>query len=316
MTAYEHTHTPLVSVCMTTYNHEAYLAQAIEGVLAQQTPFEVELVIGEDCSTDNTRALCESYAARYPERIRLIVSERNVGWRANYRRTFEACRGKYVAYCDGDDWWCDPQKLAQQVELLESDPTCGMCYTGVNEYEQASGQLKPDPDRHYTDFENMLLGISVPNCTAVARRELVAAYYAEIRPEEHPEWLTDDWPMWLWFAWHSKIRFLDRITAVHRRLAGSVSHGGSCRGRLARRDSFLGISLWFDARYTASRHRVRILRRRHRVSMWLLSWSDSTVGEYLTRWWHDVRECPQLLLCPDGVLFLVKKLLFRRNRKL
>ena len=109
---------PLVSVCMTTYNHEAYLAQAIESVLAQQTSFGVELVVGEDCSTDRTAAICREYAAKYPDRIRLVTSPENVGWRANYRRTFEACRGKYVAYCDGDDWWSDPRKLQMQADLL------------------------------------------------------------------------------------------------------------------------------------------------------------------------------------------------------
>lgn len=307
---------PLVSVCMTTYNHAPYLARAIEGVLSQCTTFGVELIVGEDCSTDGTRVICEAYAARHPGRIRVVTSAENVGWRANYRRTFEACRGKYVAYCDGDDWWSDPGKLQMQVELMKSDPGCGMCYTSVNEYLQASGELRPDPDRHYTDFENMLLGISVPNCTTLARRDLIADYYAEIRPEEHPEWLTDDWPMWLWFACNSRIRFIDRVTAVHRRLSGSVSHGGSCQARLARRDSFLGISLWFDARYTGGRNRWRILRRRHRVALWLLSWDDSPLGAYLSRWWHDVCECPRLLLCPDGAIFLVKKLLFRRNKRL
>lgn len=222
--------TPLVSVCMTTYNHAPYLRQAVESVLSQQTSFDFELVLGEDCSTDLTAEICREYAAKYPGRVRLVTGARNVGWRANYRRTFDACRGKYVAYCDGDDWWTDPCKLQMQADLMESDPGCGMCYTGADEYWQAEGTLKPDPDRHYTDFEQMLLGISVPNCTALARRELIAAYYAEIRPEEHPEWLTDDWPMWLWFACRSRIRFIDRVTAVHRRMVGSVSHGDSYRG--------------------------------------------------------------------------------------
>ena len=214
---------PLVSVCMTTYNHEAYLAQAIESVLAQQTSFGVELVLGDDCSTDSTAAICREYAAKYPGRVRFVTGQRNVGWRANYRRTFEACRGKYVAYCDGDDWWTDPCKLQMQADLMESDPGCGMCYTGADEYWQAEGTLKSDPDRHYTDFEQMLLGISVPNCTALARRELIAAYYAEIRPEEHPEWLTDDAPMWIWFAARSRIRASEEVTAVHRMLPESVS---------------------------------------------------------------------------------------------
>ena len=86
--------TPLVSVCMTTYNHEPYIAEAIESVLAQQTSFGVELVGGEDCSTDRTAAICREYAAKYPDRIRLVTSPENVGWRANYLSTFEACSGK------------------------------------------------------------------------------------------------------------------------------------------------------------------------------------------------------------------------------
>ena len=306
---------PLVSVCMTTYNHEAYLARAIEGVLAQQTSFGVELVLGEDCSTDGTRALCEAYAAKYPGRIRLVTSAQNVGWRANYRRTFEACRGKYVAYCDGDDWWTEPRKLQMQVDLMEADSACGMCYTGADQYWQADGVLKPDPDRHYTDFEQMLLGISVPNCTALARCELIAAYYAEIRPEEHPEWLTDDWPMWLWFAYRSQVRFIDRVTAVHRRIVGSVSHGDSYRARIASRDSAMETSLWFDARYTASRNRFRILLRRHVVGLWLLSWKGGSVGEYLARWRADLRRTPRLVFYPHGAIFLVKKLFFRRKKQ-
>ena len=306
---------PLISVCMTTYNHAPYLRQAIESVLSQQTSFDFELVLGEDCSTDLTAEICREYAAKYPGRVRLVTGARNVGWRANYRRTFDACRGKYVAYCDGDDWWTDPCKLQMQADLMESDPGCGMCYTGADEYWQAEGTLKSDPDRHYTDFEQMLLGISVPNCTTLARRELIAAYYAEICPEEHPEWLTDDWPMWLWFACRSRIRFIDRVTAVHRRMVGSVSHGDSYRGRLASRDSAMETSLWFDERFTASRNRFRILRRRHVVGLWLLSWKGAGVGEYLARWWADLRRTPRLVFCPEGAIFLVKKILFRRKKQ-
>ena len=105
---------------MTTYNHAPYLRQAVESVLSQQTSFDFELVLGEDCSTDGTAELCREYAAKYPGRVRLVTGARNVGWRANYRRTFEACRGKYVAYCDGDDWWCDLRKLQMQADLMES----------------------------------------------------------------------------------------------------------------------------------------------------------------------------------------------------
>ncbi|MBQ5690303.1 MAG: glycosyltransferase, partial [Alistipes sp.] len=97
---------PLVSVVVTTYNHEPYLTRALDAILQQECDFGVEIVLGEDCSSDGTLAICREYAERYPEQITLITSTENVGWRANYRRCVEAARGKYVAFCDGDDYWC------------------------------------------------------------------------------------------------------------------------------------------------------------------------------------------------------------------
>lgn len=304
---------PLVSVCMTTYNHEPYIRQAVESVLAQRTSFPFELVVGEDCSTDATAALCREYAGRYPDRVRLIGGDRNVGWRANYRRTFEACRGKYVAYCDGDDWWDDPCKLQLQVDLMESDPACGMCFTAAADFFQATGERRPYPPERYTDFDRLLLRTTIANCTTLARRDLVARYYAEVRPGEHPAWRTDDWPMWLWFAACSRLRFIDRPTAVHRRLPCSVSHTTSYRERIAFRDSLLDISLWFDRHYGGGRNRFCILRERSAVALWILSYEGS-VGEYLARWRQDVGRTPRLLLCPEGAGLLVKKILFRRSK--
>ncbi len=304
---------PLVSVCMTTYNHEVYLREAIESILAQQTTFEVELVLGEDCSTDATRAICEEYVTNYPGRVRLIAATKNVGWRANYRRTFDACRGRYVAYCDGDDWWCDPQKLQQQVDLLESDPDCGMCYTRALNFYQTSGQTEPDHPAYYTDFDHLLYSLTITNCATVARRELIARYYDEVRPETHPEWKTDDAPMWLWFSVCSRICHLPAITAIHRRLSNSVSHSSDYLGRIAFCDSLMEISLWFDAHYGDRRNRLRILRRRSSVALWVLS-HNGPVGEYLRRWWRDLCGCPRLLLCPEGAGLLVKKIAFRHNK--
>ena len=278
--------TPLVSVCMTTYNHEAYLRQAVESILAQETSFDVELVLGDDCSADSTAAICREYAAKYPGRVRFVTGERNVGWRANYRRTFEACRGKYVAYCDGDDWWSDPRKLQMQADLLESDPSCGMCYTRASNYYQNTGLTEPDHEEHFTDFDRLLCRLTIANCATLARRDLIARYYAEVRPDEHPEWLTDDAPMWLWFAVCSRVRYLPAITAVHRRLPQSVSHSTEYPRRIAFCDSLMDISLWFDARYGARRNRFRILRRRSSVALWVLSWNGS-VGEYVIAWFSE-----------------------------
>ena len=118
---------PLVSVWMVTYNHGPYLAQAIEGVIAQKTTFPIELIIGEDCSTDNTREIALDYQHRYPHLIRIIYADENVGAEANGKRVRIACRGEFVAFCDGDDYWIDPNKLQEQVEALSRFKDIDIC---------------------------------------------------------------------------------------------------------------------------------------------------------------------------------------------
>ena len=304
---------PLVSVCMTAYNHEAYLAEAIEGVLMQRTAFGVELVLGEDCSTDRTAAICREYAARYPGRIRLVAGPENVGWRANYRRTVAACRGKYVAFCDGDDRWCDPLKLQMQAELLEADPSCGMCYTRTEKADGRRGVREYLPQGEpSTDFRSLLRSYTIGNCSAMGRRDLLERFYAEVRPELRSEWLTGDVPMWLWVAAHARIAFIDRVAAVHRVLERSVSHDPGYARRIAFCDSVAEIGLWFDDRYGARRDRQRLLRRKSEVALWVLS-RNGTAAAYLARWWKDVRSCPSLLFDAAGYGLFVKKLLLRRK---
>lgn len=305
--------TPLVSVCMTAFNHEPYLAEAIEGVLMQRTTFGVELVLGEDCSTDRTPELCRAYAERFPDRIRLVTGPENVGWRANYRRTVAACKGRYVAFCDGDDRWTDPMKLQLQTQLLEDDPDCGMCYTCTEKYAADCERREYLPSgAASTDFRSLLRNYTIGNCTAMARRELLERYYAEVRPESHPEWLTGDVPMWLWVAAHTRIAYLDRVTAMHRVLPRSVSHDPDYRRRIAFCDSVAQIGLWFDARYGGGRDRWRLVRRRYRTALWVLSWYGP-LRAYWDRWSAEVRAHPRLLFDATGYGLFVKKLLFRRN---
>jgi glycosyltransferase involved in cell wall biosynthesis len=118
---------PLVSVKTLTYNHAAFIRQCIEGVLMQKTNFPFEYIIGEDCSTDGTREIVLDYARKYPEIIRVITSESNVGSKENSRRTNLVCRGKYLALCEGDDYWTDPYKLQKQADFLESHETYSIC---------------------------------------------------------------------------------------------------------------------------------------------------------------------------------------------
>lgn len=120
---------PLVSVHMMSYNHEKFIGKAIQGVLSQQVNFPVEIVISDDCSTDNTQKIIMEYAERYPGIVKPVLRFKNLGGRDNFRDTFDYCHGKYIAICEGDDYWVHPQKLQKQVDFLESHPdftmTCG-----------------------------------------------------------------------------------------------------------------------------------------------------------------------------------------------
>ncbi|MBP5322509.1 MAG: glycosyltransferase [Bacteroidaceae bacterium] len=135
---------PLVSVVTITYNHAPYIAKCIEGVVMQQVDFPMEFIIAEDCSTDGTRAICEEYAAKYPDLIRLITSERNVGYNPNELRAMRAARGKYIAYCEGDDYWTEPQKLQRQVDFLESHPDYSVCFHRCHHLDVETGEMKED----------------------------------------------------------------------------------------------------------------------------------------------------------------------------
>src|SRR5690349_21232952 len=119
---------PVVSAKVITYNHEKYIRQCLDGIMMQKTTFPIEVIIGEDCSTDKTKAICEEFKARYPEQINLLSYPQNIGVAENAKRTRAACRGKYVAICDGDDYWTDPLKLQKQFDFMENNKDVTLCF--------------------------------------------------------------------------------------------------------------------------------------------------------------------------------------------
>lgn len=143
---------PYVSVWVLTYNHARFISQCLDGILAQRTNFSFEICLGEDDSSDGTRQICQGYAAKYPELIRLFLRDRNDPFRAgcagewqyNFIETFKSCRGKYVAMCDGDDFWDDPKKLQKQIDYLESHPEYSGCFHKVGLVDENGRQLCPD----------------------------------------------------------------------------------------------------------------------------------------------------------------------------
>lgn len=124
---------PLVSVCMITYNHEQFIREAIEGVLMQEVDFPIEFLIADDFSPDGTLEIVEQYIRNHPKGnwIRYVRHSQNKGMMGNFVWALESCKGKYIALCEGDDYWIDPFKLKKQIEILESYPTIVLSYHPV-----------------------------------------------------------------------------------------------------------------------------------------------------------------------------------------
>ncbi|MDP9080737.1 MAG: glycosyltransferase [Bacteroidota bacterium] len=116
------TQTLMVSICCITYNQDKFLAKAIDSYMMQKTDFEFDIVIGNDCSSDGTREILEHYKEKYADKIKVISSDKKMGTISNLISCNGLCKGKYIAFCKGDDIWADPNKLQKQVDLLETNP--------------------------------------------------------------------------------------------------------------------------------------------------------------------------------------------------
>jgi glycosyltransferase involved in cell wall biosynthesis len=255
---------PLLSVHIITYNQASYIADTLEGALRQETDFGVEILVGDDCSTDGTREIVLDYQRRYPRRLRVITSERNVGIHENARRVAEACRGKYVAFCEGDDYWTDPHKLQKQVDFLETHPEYSLCchdvdiiFDGVPETARTDRYLAFAGDTF--TFEDAVRGHFIPTLSIVCWREPVVRV-----PDWYRECISGDIPM--------ELLLLDRGLGyyLHERLGTKRDNPGSVSLNPARAavatESFLRMYQHLDS-YLAGRHREVLHWKIARVSL-------------------------------------------------
>ena len=212
---------PMVSVSMTAYNSEAWLARALDSVLRQRTSFRFEIVIGDDCSKDQTIAVARSYEARYPDVVRVLERSKNLGMQRNFYDTFEHCRGKYIAWLDADDYWTDPQKMAIQVSLLESDETvsaCGHYVRQVTSKGEVLHQKSPSVPAGRYGLERIIRSNFVPSPTIMFRNGL---------HHKLPAWFFDltglaDWPILLIAGVSGDILLIDRVMADYVHTPGSA----------------------------------------------------------------------------------------------
>jgi len=213
---------PKVSVHMITYNHEPFIGQAIESVLGQQTDFDYELVIGEDCSTDATRSVALAYQAQHPNRVRVLCHEVNMGMLRNAATCTAACRGKYLAKLEGDDYWTDMRKLQKQADFLDAHPDTALCYTNAVAFDtdrpdEKQVLIKPGERKPFIDVAELVTGNQVVSLTRMSRR-----YDMDALPALYFKGTEGDWPLACLLACSGRVAYIDEITGAYRRHAGGV----------------------------------------------------------------------------------------------
>lgn len=217
---------PLVSIRCITYNHESYISQALDGFLMQKTKFPFEVIVHDDASTDKTAEIIREYEAKYPKIIKPIYEVENQ-WSKHdgslARIMKNACKGKYIAVCEGDDYWIDDNKLQLQVEFLENNNEYGLCYTKSHIYNQLASEMTGTMGLGKTTFNEIFFSYDIPTATMVYRKSLFDKY-DDFKNQNGKKWIVGDYPLSLWFSLNSKIKFFPVITSVYRVLEKSASH--------------------------------------------------------------------------------------------
>lgn len=229
---------PMVSVHVSTYQHADFIRDCMEGVLMQETDFPFEIIIGEDESSDGTREICKEYADRYPEKIRLFLHRRenNIAIHGRptgkFQQTYSRfmCRGKYIALCQGDDYWTDPQKLQKQVDFLEKYTQCSICFTAARilsvQTESYEEKLRPEESsslqKTYTLGEFLERALYFFLGSAVGRNDLwenIPSYFFESP--------VDDWPLFVRYGMEGEMGFINEVTCIYRKHKDGIWAGSS-----------------------------------------------------------------------------------------
>ncbi len=205
-----------VSICVITYNQEHYIQKCLDNIIGQQTNFDFEIVIGEDCSPDNTASIVKDYAHSNAN-INFLDNLKNLGAVANFIRTLQSCRGQYIAFCEGDDYWIDENKLQKQVDFLEQNPEYGGVCTNNRWYLESDEIFKDSIlKEEKITFEDLCSSNKINSQTILFRKELALDL----------EWMTPlkigDWALHLQVTNQKPYYRLPDITTVYRVHEGGV----------------------------------------------------------------------------------------------
>lgn len=238
----------LVTIRCLTYNHEPYIRQCLDGFVMQKTNFRFEAIVHDDASTDGTAAIIKEYAEKYPDIIKPIFEIENQYSKRDGSLTKvmnSYMHGKYIAICEGDDYWIDPFKLQKQVDVLEKDENIGLCYSKAHVYNQKTRKYDGYVGEKFINFKSTILKNPVVTLTAMYRKNLYDSYLDQIKPYDK-QWLMGDYPLWLWIASQNSVYFIDEVTGVYRVLENSASHNLDLKKNTLFNESVRNIRLFFN----------------------------------------------------------------------
>lgn len=241
---------PLVSVFCATYNHASYIKDAINGFLMQETNFSYEIVIHDDASTDGTTEILQDYEKKYPDLIKVIYEKENQYRKGNPVRFFyllqKKLRGKYIALCEGDDFWIDSRKLQIQVDYLEENPDCQLTVHNAVKIDERTGSIELTNrykyDRDLT-ARNLVLAEKgdLPSASMVYRK-----FSWSSRENFFLEASVGDYARQLYFFSKGKVHFFDRVMSVYRHMhPGSWSNEQNQKGE-ERLLHLINLSIFLD----------------------------------------------------------------------
>jgi len=220
---------PKVSVCMITYGHEKFIEQAVNGVLMQECDFEVELIIANDCSPDQTDAVIQSILKNHPRAswIQYIKHDKNLGAMRNFIYALQECKGEFIALCDGDDYWTDPLKLQKQVAFLENNLDYVLCFHQVN-ILMTNGEIVDDfitkVPGNYETIETLAQLGNYIHTPSVVFRNVIKKF-----PFEFVHTPIGDFFLYMMLAEHGKLKYLENKMCLYRYGVGVYSRNSSMK---------------------------------------------------------------------------------------
>lgn len=232
---------PLVSVVVITYNHEPFIKECLDGIISQKTDFPIEILVNDDCSTDNTASIIKEYELKFPSLFRCIYQIENQyskGVHPWFDILFPMAKGRYIALCEGDDYWIDPYKLQKQVDILESDETLMACVTNtatvsnmgevISKYKE--NVVKDNKEGRYNLRDFMQTTHQYPTASVLYRRkeENKIKEYCKITCNPY----FGDWNLWIALHIIGDFYYLDEVTTAYRINPTSVTHSNVDKRRL------------------------------------------------------------------------------------